>query len=299
VDSIQSWDLILTFLVLAEEARHSGAAARLGISRQTLRRRIERLEAELGVALFERSHRRVELTPAGAALLEDAKPVAEEMRAVIERVRRRNPDRPLSVGMTTDIDPELVRRVEAWVHQRQAPAVLGHRPAEVSMRLLREGKLDLLLFAGASDEPADSLTVAHEQAMAVFPVTHLVATHPAVRAGDLKDLLVAVGDAGSIRQRRRTVEQLHGDPDLPYIVAPRIGTTGPGLLHAARTNGAASLVLAGAIRGHDTSGLAVLPMDPPLMIPINLARRPGLPDRPFHDLADHLMAMDEEHLDSD
>jgi DNA-binding transcriptional LysR family regulator len=290
VDPIHSWDLILTFLVLAEEAQHSAAAERLGISRQTLRRRIDRLETDLGVPLFVRSRQRVELTSAGAAVLANAQPIAEAMGQLVEQARRRPPDRPLSVGITTDVDAIWARRVEAWVHERQEPAVLGYRPADLSLRLVAREKIDLLLCADACDDRANSLVVGHEPAVAVFPESHPAATQSAIRTGDLGDLAVAVSDATSDANRRVLVEQLQGDSNHPFIVAPRVGTTAAGLLLAAQKRGAATAVLAGAIERQDTTGLAVLPMDPPYMVPITLLRRPGLPDKPFRDLADRLMS---------
>src|ERR1700744_3223279 len=136
VDSIESWDLILTFLVVAEETHHSHAAERLGISRQTLRRRIDRLEGEIGVELLVRSRQRVELTSFGVTLLQAARPIAEAMAEVVEQIRRRRPSRPLSVGVPTDVDAVWARRVETWVHRRQEPAVLGYRPTDDSLRLV-------------------------------------------------------------------------------------------------------------------------------------------------------------------
>lgn len=60
------------FLVLAEELSFSTAARRLYLDQATLSRSVRALEKELGVALFGRTSRKVWLTAAGAALVEDA-----------------------------------------------------------------------------------------------------------------------------------------------------------------------------------------------------------------------------------
>ena len=55
------------FVFLAEELHFGRAAARLFMSQPALSRAIRDLEGAVGVALLERSTRRVRLTPAGAA----------------------------------------------------------------------------------------------------------------------------------------------------------------------------------------------------------------------------------------
>lgn len=64
------WNRARAFLVTAEEGSLSAAARALGLAQPTLSRQVEALQQELGVVLFERFGRGLELTPAGANLLE-------------------------------------------------------------------------------------------------------------------------------------------------------------------------------------------------------------------------------------
>lgn len=57
-----------SFLVVAQELSFTKAAARLQVAQPPLTQQIHRLEADLGVRLFERTTRRVTLTAAGEAL---------------------------------------------------------------------------------------------------------------------------------------------------------------------------------------------------------------------------------------
>lgn len=75
------------FLVLAEELHFGRAADRLNIAQPPLSRSIRQLERRLKVQLFERSTRRVELTPAGAALIEPARKIVEASDIAVRTAR--------------------------------------------------------------------------------------------------------------------------------------------------------------------------------------------------------------------
>src|SRR5262245_42659326 len=69
------WDQVRMFLAVARAGQLASAASRLGCDVSTVSRRIDRLEAELGVHLFDRTRDGTLLTSAAEAMM----PAAEDM----------------------------------------------------------------------------------------------------------------------------------------------------------------------------------------------------------------------------
>jgi DNA-binding transcriptional LysR family regulator len=69
------WDQVRVFLAVARAGQLAGAAARLGLDVSTVSRRLDRLETELGVHLFDRTRDGTVATAAAEAML----PAAEDM----------------------------------------------------------------------------------------------------------------------------------------------------------------------------------------------------------------------------
>jgi DNA-binding transcriptional LysR family regulator len=73
------------FLTVAEELHFSRAAARLHVTPARVTQTIKLMERRFGAALFERTSRRVALTPIGQRLYDDLRPAHDQLLAGIER----------------------------------------------------------------------------------------------------------------------------------------------------------------------------------------------------------------------
>jgi DNA-binding transcriptional LysR family regulator len=108
----------LRYFVTVARTRHFGRAAeQLHIAGSPLSQAIRQLESHLGTPLFERTTRRVDLTPAGEALLPEAVRILESVGAAREQVSRvaAGDLGRLRIGSTALATyrhvPELVRRL--------------------------------------------------------------------------------------------------------------------------------------------------------------------------------------------
>src|SRR3989442_4434982 len=87
------------FVAVAEELHFGRAAERLGIAQPPLSRAISKLERRIGVQLFERTSRRVDLTAAGATFLTECRKTLNALDAAGLRTQRRG--RPLRLLVAT------------------------------------------------------------------------------------------------------------------------------------------------------------------------------------------------------
>ncbi|MGW7001570.1 LysR family transcriptional regulator [Streptomyces sp. NPDC054933] len=97
--------LLRAFVAVAEELHFGRAAARIPLAQQAVSRDIRSLERQLGLSLFDRSTRRVELTPAGDRLL----PKARQLLDLHDEITRGDTARPLLVDLSSPglVGPDL------------------------------------------------------------------------------------------------------------------------------------------------------------------------------------------------
>jgi len=101
-------DELRAFLTIIEQGSLLEAARVLGVSRTTLRRKAEALEARVGVPLYATTSTGVQVTDAGRALVEHGRRLVEESAAVLSAVREVNqtPSGDLRVVLPAGLPPQ-------------------------------------------------------------------------------------------------------------------------------------------------------------------------------------------------
>lgn len=170
------------FLAVAEEHHFSRAAERLHLAQPALSQQVKQLERELGVALFERTTRRVELTEAGHRLVPHARSVlagvdgaTTDLRLLTEGRRGR-----VSIGFIGTATYDVLPRVAREVRERLPDVDLALRGELLSPALadaVLDGSLDLaVLRPDGVRRPGLELTpLRSERLVAVLPDRHPLA----------------------------------------------------------------------------------------------------------------------------
>ncbi|MBV1886550.1 MAG: LysR family transcriptional regulator, partial [Parvibaculaceae bacterium] len=141
------------FIAVAEARSFSNAARAINMAQPTLSARISSLEKLLGVTLFARSTRSVELTPAGLQLFSPAMDIirqCDQFADTTEKLRNNDKGR-LVIGAsfyTLDID-ERVRLIDGFVAENpEASIIIDPRWQQELFADLEKGKIDCVLMIG-------------------------------------------------------------------------------------------------------------------------------------------------------
>ncbi|MDV7144608.1 LysR family transcriptional regulator [Tropicimonas sp. TH_r6] len=151
------WSRLQCFVAVAETGSLSAAARRLGQSQPTLGRQVKALEAELGVALFARHPRGLEVTPAGLELLPSARAMQDAASRLTLAAAGQVGEVAGTVRLTASafvsmhVLPPLLaelRQVEPEIEVELVPSDrsqnLLFREADIAIRMYRPEQLDIV-----------------------------------------------------------------------------------------------------------------------------------------------------------
>lgn len=208
------------FEAVARHGHVTRAATELHIAQPSLSKQLRVLEAELGVTLFDRVGRRIELTDAGRLLLPYARRILHEVAAAKAAMGQRADltHGHVSIGAPPTVGTHLLPQAVADFNQRYGGITLELHEAGGSrlLTLLNDGTVDLavvpLPVAGAAwvELFTEDLVIAVSQ-------QHTLARQPSVAAAALaheRFILFPVG----YELRDRTLQLCHSAGFEPEIV---------------------------------------------------------------------------------
>ena len=264
--------LVRYWVAVAEEGNITRAAERLHLSQPALSAAVRQLEAQLGVALLDRSDRVLRVTAAGELLLREGRGLLAAADGVFEAVRGldRAPVGRLRVGLTPTarygLAPELLAACAL-----EAPGVMLYPSEDATGALLRDvrgGRLDLaVLFCAPGVEVLRS-----EPAVVHLWDDHPLASRASVALEELAEetfLVAEGGESGGFTDRVLTLCRARGfEPATRPDPYPDLG------LQAVRERLGIVVYVRSAFPA-EVAGSAFVPVEPPASFPFGLAYRDG------------------------
>jgi len=207
----------LQYLVAVVDLNHFGRAAeRCHVTQSTLSAGIAELESLLRTQLFERTKRRVQVTPLGEEIAEKARAVLDGAADIAETAR--SAEAPLSgrfrMGVIPTIGPYVLPRMLARMRKAYPDLRLYLREAQTETLLgqLRRGELETALIA-LPYEIGDlaGLSLGSDPLWAVLPKGHSLARAKALSPGELAgEELLLLEDGHCLRDHALAAFSLQG-----------------------------------------------------------------------------------------
>ncbi|MFF3568797.1 LysR family transcriptional regulator [Nocardia jiangxiensis] len=207
------------FIAVADELHFGRAAVQLSIAQPALSKAIRRIESRLGVPLFVRSSRHVELTPAGESLREHGRHALNAVSAAVRNARHAGDAQThLRLVLKPGGDAGLLSGILAeYSHQPDARRVdiLFSGPVDRT-DFLREDRADVgLLYAPFDDLDGLAHEILHtEDRVVIVPHRHRLADRASVRMSDLEGETLPCwkglpGDEGTGPEVSDVVQMMH------------------------------------------------------------------------------------------
>jgi DNA-binding transcriptional LysR family regulator len=179
------------FIAVADSLNFSKAAQRLHISQPPLSRQIHQLEEELGVGLFVRNNRRVELTRAGRVFLDEARKLVVQAERATEAARhaQKGASGVLRIGMGAGLGRVICNVVVE--HHKLFPTI-DIECKDFFSSLQNEALSKREIDVGFLRPPVDHanlncVALFEEKFVVIMPKTHRLAKRESVRLADIAD----------------------------------------------------------------------------------------------------------------
>lgn len=221
----------LEYLVAVADLGHFGqAAARCHVSQSTLSLQLQKLEAELGVQLIERTSRRVVITATGHTFVERARAILHAQREMLDDAAMESGQVPANVtlGLIPTIAPYRLGRVLAAMKQKH-PGTALHLVEDITQNLVQgtaRGELDAAIVAtDTNDSLIAETALGEDELLLLVGRTHPLARCREVALDQLRhDPLLLLKDGHCLRDQAVSFCKANGVGATPVSIAASIDT---------------------------------------------------------------------------
>ncbi|MBB3052931.1 DNA-binding transcriptional LysR family regulator [Prauserella isguenensis] len=257
---------VKAFLAVAEELHFGRAAARLHIAQPPLSRTIQQLERHLGSPLFDRTTRRVSLTPQGEALVPAAYDIVRAFDAAERAVAHAGEGAvgTVSIGFAGPSSHPLISALAQRVRQDQPGielALSSTTYGSEAIGQLADGTLDMAIVRWDATPPGMcSRVVRVDHFVIVVPESHPLAGRESVGMEELVDeswVFLEAASGSSLRDTAMRKAEQAG-------FTPRVVQQGPDtwtLMALVAAGVGLTLTVDTAFRNVITTGLSVIPLE--------------------------------------
>ncbi|MDR1824675.1 MAG: LysR family transcriptional regulator [Bifidobacteriaceae bacterium] len=263
-------EYLVEFADLADSLSYTETARRLWLTESSLSRHIKSIEEELGVALFERTSRRVRLSPYGQALVPHARQIAGLWEAYLKDLRAAKARDTSTVLIASNYYiNDLVAYFCAKNPGMSVRQVQRDDSTAALLAMLDRGECQIVAVI-ADEVPAEqveSLVLATDTYVAVLPAGHPLAGATAIRPEDLagEHFISFKLDTEGDRQIKAICRRASFEPNV--IMTADVGSAAARFV---RDGLGVTFLQSKTIAKMDVSGVACLPLAPPVGITVRL-----------------------------
>lgn len=207
------------FVVAADRLNFTRAAKELYVTPPTITHHIQHLEEELGVKLFIRDSKSVQLTTAGEMFYHDAHDILLRMEEIPNRLRdlKANEQRILKIGCTMGKDTEILKEILSKFRLKYphvSPRIYLDDYFQLLNRLY-ENQLDMMIGTKnmlMEDHLCDFMKISTIKMKALIPQT--INIKDSISLEDLSDITI-------ITLRQKNLPKVKDDPIEHYLSIKR------------------------------------------------------------------------------
>ena len=291
----------LKYLIAVAETKHFGRAAeRCFVSQPTLSSQIKKLEEQLGIIIFERSNRSVELTPVGQEIINHARKCIEHVDILVQTAKiHQDPlAGQLRIGAIPTLSPYLIPLIFQALKKNypQLHPIFSDEVTKMLESRLASHEIDVAVLATpVADKGFEEILLFDEPFWLIHPPQHALYTKDEITKEDLQSVdMLLLSEEHCLSRQIIQVCQLDQQPKQREREMDELRAFGlETLMQFVSTGLGCTLVPALAVHGGRMTGSGVIARKiavPEAFRRVRLVYRPNFPrKKAIHALADTIL----------